>query len=52
VKEVSEDALPSVNLVKVRAAPDLAVQKNIEYIRNIEKLKAERERQHKEYLEK
>jgi len=52
VKEVSEDALPSVNFLKVRAAPDLAVQKNIDYVRNMEKLKAERERQHKEYLDK
>ena len=45
VKEVTDEALPGVNYVKVRAGPDIAVQKNIDYIRNLEKIKAERERQ-------
>jgi hypothetical protein len=49
VKEVSEDALPKNNVLNVRAKPDVAVQKNIEYLRNLGKIRAERERQQKEH---
>jgi len=52
IKEVSDENLPKVNLVKSYAAPDIAVQKNIDYIRNLEKIKAERARLEKEYQEK
>ncbi len=44
VKEISEDSLPKTNYVNVRAAPDVAVQKNIEYIRNLAKIRAERDK--------
>ena len=52
VKEVSEDALPKTYVLNARAAPDYAVQKNIEYIKNIAKIRADRERKQKEYLER
>lgn len=52
VKEVKEEALPLPNQISGRAAPDIAVQKNIDYIRNLTKMKADRERQQKEFQEK
>lgn len=52
VKEVSGDALPKTYVLNARAAPDYAVQKNIEYIKNIARIRADRERKQKEYLER
>ena len=49
MNEVSEDALPKSNVLNVRAKPDIAVQRNIEYLRNLGKIRAEREKQQKEY---
>ncbi len=44
VREVSDDALPKTYSLNARAAPDYAVQKNIEYIRNLARIRADREK--------